>query len=167
MTLSREQKIEKARDLRQGGALYREIAEELDVSVTTVCEWITGRVTAWKKANPERVREQNLRRNDAKREWEDAQRADCPQCGQRMGAGSAMPASRPDKCAACHRDDARLRTVHFINLRSQGLTNREIARAEGVRENVVASVLSRADRFNLDVPPSPYRSRRNQGQVAA
>lgn len=168
--MRREIKIERARKLREEGWLYKDIAKRFGVSVTTVCEWCTGRVSAWKQENADRVREQNLARNEAKREWEAAQVADCPQCGQPMGVGSALPSRQRQsgKCRECLRDDARARTVRFIALREAGWLNTEIAVREGVSAAVVATCLSRAfEDFGLEVPRSPYHRSEFPEQVAA
>lgn len=65
--------------------------------------------------------------------------------------------------AGCKTDEALVRIEHFIHLREKGLTNKEIEEREGLGVNVVATALSRAYRYGLEVPPPPYWSR---GKVA-
>jgi len=100
----REIKIERARRLRKEDPAYwtyKRLGERYGVSTTTICEWLTGKVSAWKAAHPERVRELNLKRNAAKREWERNHRAKCPECGGEMGAGSASRKAPPARCKEC------------------------------------------------------------------
>jgi transcriptional regulator with XRE-family HTH domain len=155
--VSREQKIAKARKLREQGLTYDAIGERLGVSDTTAYKWL----------NLERAKEYirrdiaNPARRKYKTEWERNNRAECPSCGAPLGSGSRCPSKRPDLCADCVRDQARSRTVRFIELRKQGMTNGEIAEREGLPRgsNVVAVAFYRAHRYGLTVPRSPYFDR--------
>lgn len=149
--MTREQKIAKAKALREQGLTYREIGERLDVTSHCAWEWL----------HPDRVREKNRRQNAkpqrkrAKRAWEAGQ---CTRCGGRVAAAKRKEAT--GLCDACAKADktqaARERTERFIERRREGLLNTDIAAEEGCEPHVVALVLSRAGRYGLAVPPSPY-----------
>lgn len=63
-TLTREQKIAKARELRGRGRTYREIGAQIGVDPSTAYDYVTGRrsarVKAWKEAHPDKVRQATL-----------------------------------------------------------------------------------------------------------
>jgi len=149
--VTREQKIAKAKRLREQGLTYQQIAERLNVSSN-------GVVSRW--LNPERAKEadrrSNAKRNDYKRQWDRDNRAECPRCGGAMCAGSRSPSHCPDRCWECLRDEADARIRRFIALRREGLLNPEIAEREGTTVPAVAMTLSNARRQGYDVPPSPY-----------
>jgi transposase len=151
--LSREEKVAAAKRLRGDGLTYKEIGERLDVSITTVCEYVTRRVTAWKRKNAAKLREQNLARNEEKRAWERAKATPCSQCG-------GLSNYRSELCQACvqtkRKRAGRERTERFIALRNQGLRNVEIAEREQVAPHVVTTTFHRAHRYGLDAGRSPY-----------
>ena len=152
--MTREQRIEQAEALRgEGGFTYREIGEWLGVSTGTVWGWCNPEA---RHAIDKRV---NAKRGPAKRKWEDEQRAECPECGQLMQAGSALPSRKVKRCAECVRDEVDARLHRFIRLRKEGLTNVEIGRREGLSAHAVASALYSARGNGWSVPPSPYWSR--------
>jgi transposase len=144
--VTREEKITEARKLRGEGLSYQAVADALGVAGSTVQKWL----------KPEWAKKSNAKRGPAKRAWEANQRADCPNCGAPMQIGSKMPSHASERCAECVRDEGRSRTIRYIAMRKEGLLNTEIAEREGVRVVVVAAVLSRADRYGLTVPRSPY-----------
>lgn len=155
--MTREQKIQRARELREAGFTYQDIAEEFGVSKSCAQRWCKPE---WAKA---RDRKQNAKRGPQKRAWEDKQRAICPNCGEEMGAGSTRPCRRRKVCRACFEYEGRSRTVRFIGLRKQGLNNSRIAAAEDCSAWAVANVLSKAHRYGLTVPRSPYFERGKKG----
>jgi transcriptional regulator with XRE-family HTH domain len=99
MPLSREQKIEKARELRAKGLTYQKIADRLEVT----------RGAVWKWLHPEKVREWDRRENAkpgrkiAKRAHADACRRGCADCGDLLSAGSDYPSAPERYCTTCHR----------------------------------------------------------------
>ena len=151
--MTREQKIAEAKRLREQGLPLRYIARELGVGTACIWRWL----------NPERAQElnriSNAKRSDAKRQWARDNRAECPQCGADMGAGTKGRTVLPRSCRACIDDEVRSRMVRYIELRKEGLTNRQIAEREKVGENVVAKTLWLAGRYGLTVPRSPYFDR--------
>lgn len=151
--MTREQKIAKARRRRDEGLSLQKIAEELGVTASCIWKWL----------NPERCREQtmlqNAKRNAAKRQWAREHRAECPQCGGEMGAGSGSPSRRRRICAECVSDNARARTVRYIELRKRGMRNPQIAEVEKTTTAGVTTTLSGAYRYGLTVPRSPYWER--------
>jgi transposase len=121
MSLSREQKIEKARELRAAGWKYRQIADRLGISTSTAYAWV----------NPERVAPyRNGRAIDPKRtraydrEYSRTHRAACPQCGGEMSRTTERSGG---KCAACHADDLDRRRRQIEGWWSAGLPMPEIA----------------------------------------
>lgn len=154
--MKRETKVERARKLREEDPkrwTYKALGERFGVTQGCVQKWLKPE---WAQ---EKARLSNAKRGAAKRAWEKEQTALCPQCGGKMGLGSALPSKQPRGgiCRACLRDEARRRTVRFIELREAGYLNTEIAAQEDVSQAVVASAFSRASKdFGLEVPPSPY-----------
>lgn len=147
--MTREQKIAKAKELREEGLTYREIGERISESNSV----------AWGFCNPDARRainkRDNAKRRAARRQWEEGE---CPGCGGRLAN-----AYRSERCRECQREaqrrETRERVEHFIELREAGHTNAEIERMECLPYNAVANALcSHARRFGLAVPPSPYRS---------
>lgn len=106
------------------------------------------------RCNREHKRAYNLARNDRKREWEEAE---CPTCG------GSMADKRATQCTECEREqrrrEARERIERFIALRKQGLLNTEIAKREGCPRYIINQQLHYARKYNLEVPPSPYRKK--------
>jgi hypothetical protein len=99
-----------------------------------------------RRRSPEKLREENLRRRDAKREWEADQRAECPRCGEPMGAGSGLPSHRPKGvCASCIKELAREKVLRWQAMRRRGMNNVAIAAAEGVECQAVAQALQRSN----------------------
>jgi rubredoxin len=94
--------------------------------------------------------------NARKRFHEKQNRAECPQCGQLMGSGSAYPSHTPELCRDCIYDNRYSRTVQCIALRAEGFLNYEIDEELGFAFNTAAQLLSGADEFGLEVPPAPY-----------
>jgi transposase len=151
--VDRAAKVAKARKLREQGLSYAEISEQLGISYSTAYDYVTEATTRWRREHPDRLREQNLARNDAKRE---AEAGECERCGGRVSDGK-----RFDRCNECRRTEERSDTAEraerFIRLRERGLLNHQIAELEGVSMQAVATVLYRAHRqIGLYVPPSPY-----------
>jgi transposase len=149
-----EERGKRARSLRAKGKTYKEIAAILEVSIATACNDIPGRISTWKRAHPDRIREYEARRAPKKRQWERDQAGDCVDCGVHLSCESSTRCA-PCKNALKHKE-ARERTERFIELRRQGLFNYEIADREGVTSAVIATTLHRASRFGLEVPPSAY-----------
>lgn len=158
--MTREEKIAKAKRLRDEGLTYAEIAEQLGVTASCVQKWL----------NPERTKEwlrhDNARpeRKRVKRQWEKENRAECPQCGGLMGQGTAGRSKRPELCRECRGEEARHKRLRYIELRGQGLTNLEIEAKLGLPFNTVGKALTEARQEGLDVPPPPYWER---GKAAA
>ena len=146
--MTREQKIELAKELREQGRTYREIAEELGERwSTTIHRWL----------HPEKLAEENRRRRAAKRQWENAQRALCPGCGEPMGAGSAMP-SRQDrelcrKCCFQAKEEAREGRDQLIALLwNRGLTLAEIADRLDSTTNSIGVAVNRLRDEGYELP---------------
>lgn len=162
--MTREQMIAKAKRLRAEDKSDTQIARALGVPVPTVFGWLGG------TPRPQRVcpacggtfqpRHGNQRfccgDNARKRMWE---RGECPRCG-----GVLATANRSDRCESCWKEDqhrkGRERTEEVIALRQEGLFNYEIEARLGLPYNTAATLLNRAHRFGLEVPRSPYWSRR-------
>lgn len=147
--MRREEKIAEAIRLREEGLSYREIGERLGVSKSCAQRWVKPE---WAR---ERGRIDNAKRRAAKFAWESGS---CPRCGGHLG-----DRHRSDQCGNCEREDrrrkARERAERYIQMRSEGLLNREIAERENVSPNIVAVALSKATRYGLTVPPPPYWDR--------
>lgn len=158
--LTREQKIEKARELRERDWTYAQIGIRLGVTGSCVHGWLKPEWLAEKR------RRSNAKRHEAKRQWERDNRAACPQCGAPMGQGSRCPSARPELCRDCVQENARRKQLQYIDLREEGLTNREIEERLGLPFNTVANALAKARRDGLRVAPSPYWNR-TQSKVAA
>jgi transposase len=100
--VTRDEKIERARELRGLGWSGPRIGVELGVMRSTVYKWL----------NPERGREYNRRenarpgRNAQKRAWEHspAARVRCAHCGNLAGTNSKAVGTR--LCRDCWKDDA-------------------------------------------------------------
>lgn len=153
----RQQLRVEAKKLRRKKISYRKIGETLGVSETTVCEFLTGKVSvrlkAWKEAHPEHLREYEQKRNHYKREWE---RGECEQCG-----GVISDFRRAELCRDCRLDEYerefKAKAIRYIELRKEGLLNGEIEERESLARNTVAVHLCRAKRdYGMDVPRSPY-----------
>lgn len=149
---TRDQKIAKARELREEGLTYREIGERLGVAEHTSWSWLNPEA---RRAIDRRV---NAKRTKAKNEWARENRAACPKCGKPMGPGTKGRRTRvPKRCRTCLKQESREHTERFIALRERGLLNPQIAEREGVPVATVAVALSRAERdHGLAVPPSPW-----------
>jgi hypothetical protein len=160
--MTRSEKIAKASELRRQGLTYDSIGKRFGVSGTAVYRWL----------NPDWAREQdrkdaaNPERKRGKRQWEKDNRAECPQCGGQLQAGSRCPSRRSTVCAQCVSDNRRAKIVRFIGLRREGLTNAEIERRDELPYNAVATLLCEAKKEGFDVPPPPYWTRGSE-QVAA
>lgn len=119
--MTREEKIAKARQLRDEGKTYREIGEFFGGTNSM----------GYRLINPEKAREQNARRSTYKREHERIHRAKCPRCGGRMGMGSVSPSKRAKLCQSCARqmEEAKrdARNQEIISLWNQGYSLAEIA----------------------------------------
>lgn len=145
-----------AKKLRRKGLTYEKIAQELGISKTTVCEYLTGKVSirtkAWKEANPDRCREYEAKRNPYKREWEEGA---CEHCGGRIA-----DFRRSELCQECRLDEHdrafRAKARRFIGLREKGLSNREIESLLELPHNTIAVTLKDARKRGMDVPRSPY-----------
>lgn len=99
----------------------------------------------------------NAKRAEAKRAWDRENATDCLECGVRL----ANP--RITRCLACQnealRNEARRRICGMVELRAQGLTNKEIALKLGITQQAVAGALYRAKKYDVPVPRSPYWDR--------
>lgn len=168
--MTREEKIAKARELRAAGKRDPEISAVLGLSVPRVSQLLKG--TAYPARScyvcgsvftPTHGNQKTCCGENARKRYHENRiaRASCPRCGAELGPGSAYPSKTPDLCMECHRDESHARTVRFIQLRKEGLSNVEISEREGLEagSNIVAQILSRAGRYGLDVPPPPYWSR--------
>lgn len=107
----------------------------------------------WRERNPEKVREENKRRNPYKRAWAEGE---CSECGGRIA-----DYRRSEVCLDCRLDESerkfKAKARRFIELREEGLSNVEIESLEGLPDNTVAVHLYRAKkRYGIDVPRSPY-----------
>jgi transposase len=122
----REEKIAKARELRERGLSYRHIGERLGVTNSCVAKWL----------NPERTREWNRRseakpeRKAAKRAHEKQSRAMCA-CGNPMGQGSGYPGYRYNQCDECRvleeRERVDERAQRIVAWWAEGETLKQIA----------------------------------------
>lgn len=141
-----------AKKLRRKGLSYEEIGQRLGISKATVCEYLTGKISAWKEANPDRCREYEAKRNPYKREWEEGE---CEQCGGRIA-----DFRRAALCHECRLDEHerafKAKARRFVELREEGLSNPEIESHLELPYNTVASTLADARKRGMNVPRSSY-----------
>lgn len=172
--LSPQQKIKRAKDLREQGLGYQQIGDRLGCSRSMAWDYVNRLrkldpiecYVCGKTFTPSHGNQKTCCGESARKRFHaDQHRASCGQCGATRGEGSGYPnGTKTDLCVECARDNARSRSLHFIGLREEGLTNVEIARREGVGANTVATVFNRAHRYGLTVPPPPYWSRGVAGE---
>lgn len=164
-TLSRDQKIEKAKELREQGQTYEAIASALGITGSCVQKWLKPE---WAKRQ---AAKSNGKRKAYKRQWQEDHRASCPECGSPLCQGSRTSSTPPTSCQDCYESQRRSqrnqKIVRFIELRREGLTNAEIERRDKLPFNTVAKLLWEAKKEGFDVPPPPYWSRKNSPAVAA
>jgi transposase len=126
LTLTREQKIARARELREQGWSYAAIARQLGVSESTPRTWCNPE---WAK---EQARKSNAKRGPAKRAWENEHdRGTCATCGEPTVASASRKNVR--LCRDCwteaeHREQT-LRRERIAALWCEGQTLTEIAAA--------------------------------------
>jgi transposase len=120
-SMTRSEKIAKARGLRAEGLKYRDVAEELGTSTTTIFRWLNPERTApyrnGRACNPERTREID-------REYNRRHPGKCPECG---GAMARTTARAGGKCQACRQDEIDRRSRQIERWWAEGLGQREIA----------------------------------------
>jgi len=127
----------------------------------------------WIAAHPERYRELNLARNGYKREWDHANRASCPQCGQSMGMGSGSASKRSLLCRDCfdanERDRIDERGHQIEAWWAEGLSQNQIAEALGwTRGHVQVELVHLRERgFNLPYRRQPSRPKHPELRKAA
>jgi transposase len=88
------------------------------------------------------------------------QRKVCPDCGGEMGGKAHRRGF--ERCRACCDRMYRERLDRWIAMRREGMTNAEIAAAEGASANTVASLFKRARREDPSVPRDPYMAHRRE-----
>ena len=131
-----------AQRLRDEGLTLAEIAGRLGYKSPS---------SAWKLLNPERnqerMRKDNAKRNEVKREWERRNRASCPECGQPMRAGSRSVSHRPTRCRKCRtlaeRTNVDDRAQRIERWWAEGLKLREIGERLGWTEAHVGVEIGR------------------------
>lgn len=140
--MSREQKIEKARELRAEGCGYKEIGERLGVSTTSAYRWL----------NPERVAPyRNGRACDpdhartCDRDYYRRTRRDCPSCGQPMAHTSSH-------CIACIEDEADRVRRQIVAWWNEGLPIREICQRLNWTNGHFSVVAHRMRELGYDLP---------------
>lgn len=168
--MSREQKIAKARELRAAGLTYDAIARRLGMSHPCIWGWCNPEA---KRAKDKRS---NAKRGPAKRAWEDAQRANCEDCGRTLQGGSALPCRRNSgKCLDCwwvaQAAELEPRYKQIEAWWAEGLTYPEICAHLGWSENHLGVEIHRMRAAGRNLP---YRyktgkraGRRFPDQVAA
>lgn len=161
MALSREQKIEKARELREQGATYREIGEKFSVSTSAIYRWLNPERTAsyrsGRACNPERARKLD-------REYNRRHRGECPQCGGEMARKTARVGG---KCRACHEDEADRRARQIQQWWAEGLGQRQIAKRLGWSINHLSVEKHRLREAGYNLPYRYKSGRRFTDQVQA
>lgn len=149
-SLTREQKIAKARKLQAQGLSLREIARRMGYK---------SRSPVHRLLNPEVVREQtrraNIKRAPAKRAWERQQdRPACPSCGGPRGIGSRRKS--PGLCRKCRIEKESERVLQragwIVVWWAQGLTVAEIAREIGWSPGHTAQEIHRLRGEGFDLP---------------
>jgi transposase len=144
--------IARARARRAEGALLREIADELDVSTTTVARWLDP---AKADLMRERARRAKL-----------ARRVPCERCGRPLGYERAGGV-----CRHCTSDDAHARIDRVAALYTAGVDTTEIAGRVGLAEGYVSLLLTRlanAGRITLRyVPRDRESTRERERQIAS
>lgn len=157
--MTREQKIAKAKRMREQGHTYVQIGDRLGSSYSTVYRWLNPEyaqrhravVRAYKARNRERMRQYD-------REYNATHKGECWQCGG--------PTNRRfDHCRACRSDEADRRARTAERLWAEGLSLREIARELGTTKKTVSSLMNRWRREGYCFP---YRYKvRNSRRAAA
>lgn len=147
--MTREEKIAKARELREQGMKPREIALELGVDRSTV----------WKWANPQQAadirRRDNASRASAKRAWENEHdRGTCTRCGGAMGVGAVRKGQK--LCRPCWLESEHQRMAEryaFVaRLWNEGKSHREIAAAMGWECDNAGPLVDAARAAGYDLP---------------
>jgi predicted transcriptional regulator len=163
--MTREQKIAKARELREAGLVYADIAKALGVTHSCVQKWL----------KPDRAREYTQRENSKpeantrKRAWDNAHRASCPRCGQLMCAGSTDN-TKPERCKECQLEDIReqgrqtYRRLEALWL--AGKTYPEIQEAFGWSKGRLSNALTRGRALGYNLPHRYASSRRSKAYEA-
>jgi transposase len=137
MAVTRAEKIATAQQMREGGALLREIGEALGVTTSAVSKWL----------DPEKAREWNrlgnAKRGPAKRAEEN--RLDgrpCPECGAPRKRGCAR---RATLCRDCRR-----RLIHEARVARRGRIG-EMWRAGASRRAIAAALQSTPQSIGVEI----------------
>ncbi len=159
--MTRAEKVARARELRDGGARYQAIAEQLDVSTTTIYRWLNPeRVAPYRNGraiDPERTRELDRR-------YSATHRTECERCGGDRPRGShAGPL-----CRTCISADADRVARQIEGWWTDGISSPEIQRRLGWTKGHLARQIHLLREKGYELP---YRYRmakpRFPDQVAA
>lgn len=160
-TMTREQKIEHAEQLRSQGLTYRDIAALVDTAENTVYCWLNpdyaernrARSRAWKARNKSAVREHD-------RAYDEAHKGRCRECGNAVNR-------RRDGCICmpCREDKRDCRARQIERLWAEGRSLKEIAAELGctVKSLGVRMVALRKMGYDL---PHRYKVRNGKRVVA-
>lgn len=177
--MTREQKIERTRELRAEGLTYREIGERLGLT-TRIARYYAKVAKVYDRKcatcgepfEPEHGKELTcspecwrVAEDARKRAWDrahpKAHKTECPQCGGEMERATAR---RSGICQACHEDEVDRRARQIERWWAEGLLLKEIASRLGWSLGHIAQEFDRlrAKGYNL-----PHRYRVSNGKRVA
>lgn len=137
----REELFPEIKRLREvEGLMWREIGECLGLSLKTVHDYYTDPTN-------ERHRARHAR-------WALKDYGTCEDCGGRM-SGSAVRKGYA-RCGGCRVARLRNGRERMVEMRREGMNNKDIAAALGVTVPAVSNVLCRERKGDPSIPPAPY-----------
>jgi transposase len=150
--MTRDEKIAKARELRDQGLTHRAIGDRLGVTHSCVTKWL----------NPNLAREW-ARRQEAKpstaarkRAWDRAHRATCPRCGGLRGQATAIPSRADGLCVNCDNAaraaEADVTARKVVALWADGKKFSEICAAMGWSKGTLSAMMDRYRKAGYDLP---------------
>lgn len=150
---ARAQQIARARSLRDEGRVLREIAEEMDVAISTVHDWLSDPHGSKLKARKQRYA------------------GECVNCGAPTSGYAGHGPNAPKRCARCssrqnrerQKERARERRERVERLWAEGKTASEIGALLGWRGNAWSNICTLRNERGYDLP---RRRRPNKGSFS-
>lgn len=147
-SVTRNEKIERAKQLRADGLPYREIGERLGVHLHTAFRWLNP---DYEEAQRQVARGYKDRNREAMRvygrEYRRTHKGKCSSCGgemERQHDGGV--------CLACREEEVHRRAEMLERWWAEGLTLKEIASKLGLTVNHVGSELNRLRKKGYNLP---------------
>jgi transposase len=150
--MTRDEKIAKAKRLRELGLSYEEVGRRLGVTGGCVQKWLKPEAAKRWAAN-DRTPERNAR----KRAWENDHDRPLCACGNRMGVGAHRKGYF--RCKECRRaadaERTAIRGREIVAMWAAGMTMREIQARYGWTKGHLAQQLHRLRAKGFDLPKRP------------